>query len=121
MFACTGAHEYRLQCRKHTGLGQGEQQDSLVAADASLFPGQFGSRYKRPSDASRRFIAAGKVQATAFGSTDSCKNITWQEGAVTRAEKESLLGQRGCVIWCVSASITHHDAHLVCQTCNIET
>lgn len=31
-------------------------------------------------------------------------NITWQEGSVSRADREKLLDQRGCVIWLTGLS-----------------
>lgn len=32
------------------------------------------------------------------------KNLTWHGGTVTRAERERLLGQRGCVVWITGLS-----------------
>jgi adenylylsulfate kinase len=32
------------------------------------------------------------------------RNVTWQEGDVTSADRERLLGQRGCVVWLTGLS-----------------
>eukprot|EP00951_Prasinocladus_malaysianus_P014907 scaffold113650_cov43-Prasinocladus_malaysianus.AAC.1 len=38
------------------------------------------------------------VETTAYDVGDST-NIKWHESMVTRADKESLLDQKGCVLW----------------------